>query len=104
MNTNIYTDCNESKNIFISSRGLLKSCDIRSNTPISSIRYLINYPNVNINKNYIPTIYVCNSAIKYFATNLIVNIDFPFILVSGDSDEDRSEEHTSELQSRPSLD
>lgn len=84
----MYTDCNETENIFVSSRGLLKSCNIRSNTPSSSINRLINYPSIDIDKKYIPTIYICNTAINYFAMYVIQNIDFSFILVSGDSDDD----------------
>jgi hypothetical protein len=79
---------NESLRHFVCSRGILKSCDIHSLTPTSSIRYLINYPNINIPNGHIPTIYVCNSAIYLFATNIIKNINFKFILVSGDSDDD----------------
>lgn len=79
---------NESLSYFVCSRGILKSCDIHSLTPVSSIRYLINYPSINIPDSIIPTIYVCNSAIYLFATNIIKNIKFKFILVSGDSDDD----------------
>ena len=34
----------EHNNIYVSSRGLLKSCDYYSITPKSSIKQLINYP------------------------------------------------------------
>jgi hypothetical protein len=79
---------NESLSHFVCSRGILKSCDIHSLTPSSSIRYLMNYPSINIKNDYIPTIYVCNSAMYLFATNIIKNINLKFILVSGDSDDD----------------
>jgi len=72
------TDCK-----YISSRGILKSCDVKSNTPISSINYLLNY---NFNHLYDKaSIYVCNYAIPYFST-VINHINNRFILVSGDSD------------------
>lgn len=70
---------------YVSSRGILKSCDIRSITPISSIRELYNY---NYNFNDIKDgsiIYVCNDAIPSFV-NYTKNMNNKFILVSGDSD------------------
>jgi hypothetical protein len=69
--------------IYVSSRGILKSCDIKSTTPISSINQLLNY---DFSKLYDGcTIYVCNYAIPYFST-VINQINCKFILVSGDSD------------------
>ena len=44
---------NESNNEFVSSRGILKSCDYFSTTPHSSIRQLINYPHYNILEPFI---------------------------------------------------
>lgn len=79
---------NESKNFYVSSRGLLKSCDFFSNTPHSSIKMLINYPSLNtINSYTVPTIYICSSAIPSFVNNLLPLINNNFILVSGDCDE-----------------
>lgn len=78
----------ENNNIYISSRGLLKSCDYFSITPISSIKQLYNYPpleKIKTIKN--PSIYVCSSAIHHFINNMLPLIDFSFILVSGDSDD-----------------
>ena len=80
----------ESQNFFVSSRGLLKSCDFFSQTPISSIRVLVNYFDKDFQKIATmnnPTIYVCASAIPHFVDNLLPHINFPFILVSGDCDE-----------------
>ena len=79
---------NESNNEFVSSRGILKSCDYFSNTPRSSIRQLINYPKYNILESlYTPTIYICGSAVPHFIVSLLPLQKHPFILVSGDCDE-----------------
>jgi len=73
-------DCN-----YVSSRGLLTSCDIYSTNPVSSISELINYnKDINNQKNG-SVIYVCNTAIRTFLNN-IADINYRFILVSGDSD------------------
>jgi len=79
---------NESHNYFVSSRGLMKICDFYSSTPYSSIKMLINYPNIDIIRNKTnPIIYVCSSAINHFISVLLPSIQFSFILVSGDCDE-----------------
>jgi hypothetical protein len=74
---------------YISSRGLLKSCDIYSLTPVSSINKLINYnfPNLDTESKCPQIIYICNSAIPDFIENYFNKINFNFILVSGDCDE-----------------
>ena len=78
----------ENNNIYVSSRGLLKSCDYFSNTPRSSIRQLINYPQLETIKNIKnPSIYICSSAIPHFVNVMLPIIDYSFILVSGDCDE-----------------
>ena len=78
----------ENLNRFVSSRGLLKSCDYYSQDPRSSIRQLINYPDLNHIKNIkTPIIYVCGSAVPHFIKAMLPLIDFKFILVSGDCDE-----------------
>ena len=78
----------ESKNTYVSSRGILKSCSYHSITPHSSIRQLINYPDIQIiNTTFNPTIYVCSSAIPHFIANILPLIGTPFILVTGDCDE-----------------
>lgn len=78
----------ENKNTFVSSRGILKSCDYFSITPYSSIRQIVNYPPLSSIKNIKnPTIYICSSAIPHFINVMLPNIDFSFILVSGDCDE-----------------
>ena len=94
---------------YINIRGIVKSCDIHSLTPISSIHDLIGYDfdfntlqNNNKNKNnketksnknpITYTIYICNSAISKFANKLKNDKEFNslncrFIVVSGDSDD-----------------
>ena len=59
---------------FVSSRGLLKSCDIYSFTPVSSIRQLINYDFSNLNDGSI--LYVCSSALPFFIKNYFEKIPF----------------------------
>lgn len=79
---------NESNNEFVSSRGILKSCDYFSTTPHSSIRQLINYPHYNILESLnTPVIYICGSAVPHFIALLLPLQKKPFILVSGDCDE-----------------
>jgi hypothetical protein len=78
----------ENNNIFVSSRGILKSCDFYSLTPYSSITQLLNYlPLENIKTIKNPSIYICTSAILHFINSMLPLIDFSFILVSGDCDE-----------------
>ena len=79
---------NEEDNIYVSSRGILKSCDYYSLKPISSIRYIYNYPNIDTIKDIKnPVIYVCGSSILDFINTLLPLINKQFILVSGDCDE-----------------
>tara|TARA_Y100000389_G_scaffold171139_1_gene178628 strand:+ start:5063 stop:5968 length:906 start_codon:yes stop_codon:yes gene_type:complete len=78
----------ENNNIYVSSRGLLKSCEYFSLTPYSSTRQLYNYPQLKTIKNIKNTsIYICNSAIPHFINVMLPQIDFSFTLVSGDSDD-----------------
>jgi len=78
----------ENNNYYVSSRGLLKSCDYFSFTPHSSIRQLINYPQLEKIKSIKnPSIYICSSAIHQFINIMLPLINFSFILVSGDCDE-----------------
>jgi len=80
---------------YINIRGIVKSCDIHSLTPISSIHDLIGYDFDTLKNNSKPTIYtiyICNSAISKFANKLkndkaFANLNCKFILVSGDSDD-----------------
>jgi len=83
---------------YLNVRGILKSCDIHSLSPVSSIGDLIGYDFDLLNmgnsssnsSNNIYSIYVCNTAIPNFAKNLkeySKKIQYKFILVSGDSDD-----------------
>jgi len=80
----------ENKCKIVSSRGILKSCDIISNDPTSSIKYLKDYPNIESrlqNMSYGTTVYICSTSLKDFIENYMPIISTPFILVSGDCDE-----------------
>jgi len=72
---------------FISSRGFLKTCDIHSTIPMSSIWQLKDY-NYDFTQNIFPdgtTIYACGTSIGHFY-EIINLINFKFILVTGDAD------------------
>ena len=75
----------ENQCLFISSRGILKSCDIHSATPVSSIPNLLNYRWDSLQGG--STIYVCTSAVGEFS-KLLNKLPCPIVLVSGDADED----------------
>jgi len=81
----------EKNNEYVSSRGILQSCDFCSTVETTNIQKMVNYPHLNLDKIKInPIIYVCGSAIPHF--NLISSfIKFPFILVSGDCDDSPNE-------------
>jgi hypothetical protein len=74
----------ESENQYVSSRGILKSCDVYSNNPISSIKFITGYEKIRPGCN----LYICGSALKDFIFNYLPLINFKFVLVSGDCDED----------------
>ena len=76
---------NENDCRFVNSRGILKSCDIRSGTPVSSIKEFIDYRWEGLQPG--STVYVCSSAIGQLAVNLD-KIPCPIVLISGDADED----------------
>jgi len=69
---------------YINKRGLLKSCDIHSNYPVSDISELIGY---DISKIYDGcSIYICTSAIPKFIEKIsMLNKSYKYVLVSGDS-------------------
>ncbi len=69
---------------FVSSRGILQSCDTRSVTPISSIRQLINYNKIITSG----VVYICGAAINNFIEKAFDGITGQIVLVSGDCDED----------------
>jgi hypothetical protein len=74
---------------FVNSRGILKSCNIRSPNPKSSnrddIKYLINMIKYKKMFNGM-SIYVCSELLKFFVKVILPKIDKSFVLVSGDSD------------------
>jgi hypothetical protein len=74
----------ETKCNYVSSRGLLKSCDIYSSNPISSIKQLKKYDFSKVFENCV--IYICTSAIPKFV-KMLDKINVRFILVTGDADE-----------------
>lgn len=70
---------------FVSSRGILKSCNVKSNNPSSCITFF-DINSYNLNNLYEGcTIYVCTRAIHHFI-HLLNSINYRFILVSGDTD------------------
>uniref|UniRef100_A0A6C0E3V9 Exostosin GT47 domain-containing protein n=1 Tax=viral metagenome TaxID=1070528 RepID=A0A6C0E3V9_9ZZZZ len=69
---------------YVSSRGILKACDIHSIEPISDIRHLHDYDFTKVIDNSV--IYIATSAIPFFIMQLFENIKHKFILVTGDSD------------------
>ena len=74
-------DTDETKCSFVSSRGILKSCDVAHERPVSSSSQLPDLTKMYDNC----TVYVCNTAIRLFACAMD-EIHCRFILVSGDSD------------------
>ena len=79
------TGTDESTLEFVSSRGILKSCDWFSLNPQSSIRFMYDYPPLLLSS--IPIIYVCSSSVTYFKETVLSVLKKPFILVGGDCDE-----------------
>ena len=69
---------------YVCSIGILKSCNIHSQNPISSIKQLNNYDFSNINAG--STIYICASAIPHFV-QIFSQISCKFVLITGDCDE-----------------
>jgi hypothetical protein len=69
---------------YVSSRGFLKSCDIHMPNPQSSSSTLDLELYKQIQRG--STVYVCNSALRFFRESVLPSISVPFILVSGDSD------------------
>ena len=69
----------------VSSRGIMKSCDIYSLTPMSSVRQVIGYDFSALKDGQ--TVYICSSAIPNFISTIFPNIQCKFILVTGDCDE-----------------
>ena len=79
----LFFDYTEDNCKYVSSRGILKSCDVKSLNPISSVSTILEYDTTLLKDGC--TFYVCNYAIKNLITNLN-KISYKIILVSGDSD------------------
>ena len=77
-------ETSENKCYYVSSRGILKSCDIYNKSIGSSDTHLDLDTYLAIKHNDI--VYVCNSAIPSFFKNIYPFVKERFILVSGDSD------------------
>jgi hypothetical protein len=84
---------------FVSSRGILHSCDVKPDSPVSGsadISYLDNLASTwkslqadfAENKRLKPptSIYVCTDALPHFCMEVLPKINWKFNLVSGDSD------------------
>ncbi len=69
---------------FVSSRGILKSCDNHHAKPVSSQPHL----EAELLAGHRPggAVYVCTDALQNFSENLLPSLHEPFVLVSGDSD------------------
>jgi hypothetical protein len=68
---------------YVCSRGILKSCGIHSNQPISSIQQMLGYDFTNFRPGM--TVYVASTALREFV-NWIQMFPGAFILVTGDCD------------------
>jgi hypothetical protein len=69
---------------FVSSRGILKSCNVKSDIPISSIHQLFHYDWTKLKEGC--SVYICNSAIPVFA-KIIDKLPYNIRLVTGDCDD-----------------
>ena len=72
---------------FVSSRGILKSCDFHSNNPRSSFKYDVAYLHGMLTNMFDGmSIYVCSDALSFFVDKVLPHIRKKFVFVSGDSD------------------
>lgn len=69
----------------VSSRGIMKSCDVHSSNPMSSIREVIGYDFSRLKDGQ--TVYICSSALPNFISEAFPTIQKRFILITGDCDE-----------------
>ena len=76
---------NESHCKYVSSRGLMKSCDVYPPNPISSTRLNYIYEWETLKPGAV--VYIISSAIPHFRAAALPRIKVPFVLVSGDCDE-----------------
>ncbi len=79
----------EDQCLFVNSRGILKSCDIRSPNPQSSCRWDTQYLQTLLdpsNQRAGMRIYVCSEALRYFVIRILPHMKQSFYLFTGDSD------------------
>jgi hypothetical protein len=74
----------ESITSFVSSRGLMKSCNAQNKNPVSSSDF-IDLDILDAHKSG-GSIYICTDALLNFSGNFLTKIQHPFKLVTGDSD------------------
>ena len=86
---------NETSCEYVSSRGILKSCKIHSEQPVSSSDTLDD--NIYDNETPNATLYVCNTAIREFIVNH-TKMKSSYILYSGDSDDTISHDFFNDIQ------
>lgn len=74
----------EARNYFISSRGIIRSCNSHNRELKSSSEHI----DTDLLRNHFPSgsIYICTEAILNFVDHFLGKIDEPFVLVTGDSD------------------
>jgi hypothetical protein len=70
---------------FVSSRGLLKSCSVRSHNPQSSCAHDTGYLD-SMEQRENMSVYVCSHLLRTFVNTYLPRIRVHFYLVSGDSD------------------
>ena len=78
--------------LWVNSRGILKSCDIHSKTPISGIHTLINYTNYQPNQPTEKTtntklFHICGSSLHNFYAKILPTLTSPIILICNDCDD-----------------
>jgi len=71
--------------LFVSSRGLMKSCDVYPPNPVSSSRICYDYDWASLKPGAV--VYVISSSIRDFIFRMWPKIKVPIVLVSGDCDE-----------------
>jgi len=77
----------ENNQKYVSSRGIMKSCDVYSTLPISSITQMHGYDASQFQMlREGSLIYICSTALRHFIEVVLPHIKTKFILVSGDCD------------------
>ena len=79
----------ETECLFVSSRGILKSCTFHSSAPKSSCNNDVGYLIQMVESGQMfdgMSIYVCSDLLCFFIYYILPKVTHPFILVTGDSD------------------